>query len=208
MKKRKLVTTLLLSSTLAFTGFSNTVNAEDGAKTVYGENLPSNTDVNKDGWADVDFDASSLPQSAQNQISELSKQKDSGKLTQIEYNENVSKIFNQHRSQNTNVQNNHKTQQGERPFGGVRPNGMTQEEYQELENNVPNPNSVSTDKYNQIVKQETENKSSEQVNGQKSNYQTLPETGKVNPIDIFSIASASILLIIGTGLLLFRKKSM
>ncbi|MGW9979970.1 hypothetical protein ACUXKW_002270, partial [Staphylococcus hominis] len=36
------------------------------------------------------------------------------------------------------------------------PNGMTQEEYQELESNVPNPNSVSTEKYNQIVKNESQ----------------------------------------------------
>ncbi|MGX0019593.1 hypothetical protein ACUW6T_002335, partial [Staphylococcus hominis] len=80
MKKRTLLPTLLLASSLTFTGFPATVNAEDGAKTVYGESLPNSADTNGDDWANVDFNTSSLPQSAQNQISELSKQKDSGEL--------------------------------------------------------------------------------------------------------------------------------
>ena len=55
MKKRSLLPTLLLASSLTFTGFSATANAEDGAKTVYGENLPNSADTNGDGWANVDF---------------------------------------------------------------------------------------------------------------------------------------------------------
>lgn len=215
MKKRTLLPTLLLASSLTFTGFSATVNAEDGAKTVYGESLPNSADTNGDGWANVDFNTSSLPQSAQNQISELSKQKDSGELTQIEYNEKVSSIFNEYQSQSTDIQSNERTQQGKRPFGGVIPNGMTQEEYQELESNVPNPNSVSTEKYNQIVKnenqkianEENKNKSSEGMRNQDSNSQVLPETGESNQSDILSIIGASGLLILGISLLIFRKKS-
>ena len=231
MKKRSLLPTLLLASSLTFTGFSATANAEDGAKTVYGENLPNSADTNGDGWANVDFNTSSLPQSAQNQISELSKQKDSGELTQIEYNEKVSSVFNEYQSQSTDIQNNERTQQGKRPFGGVIPNGMTQEEYQELESNVPNPNSVSTEKYNQIVKNESQkianeenktintpqgeltpvtenkNKSSEGMKNQDSNSQVLPETGESNQSDILSIIGASGLLILGISLLIFRKKA-
>ncbi|OEK23350.1 LPXTG cell wall anchor domain-containing protein [Staphylococcus saprophyticus] len=230
MKKRTLFSTLLLASSLTFTGFSATVNAEDGAKTVYGENLPNSADTNGDGWANVDFNTSSLPQSAENQISELSKQKDSGELTQIEYNEKVSSIFNEYQSQSADIQSDERTQQGERPFGGVIPNGMTQEEYQELESNVPNPNSVSTEKYNQIVENESQkianeenktintpqgeftpvtentNKNSEEVKSKDSNSQVLPETGESNQSYILSIIGASGLLILGIGLLLFRKK--
>ena len=229
MKKRTLFSTLLLASSLTFTGFSATVNAEDGAKTVYGENLPNSADTNGDGWANVDFNTSSLPQSAENQISELSKQKDSGELTQIEYNEKVSSIFNEYQSQSADIQSDERTQQGERPFGGVIPNGMTQEEYQELESNVPNPNSVSTEKYNQIVENESQkianeenktintpqgeftavtentNKNSEEVKSKDSNSQVLPETGESNQSYILSIIGASGLLILGIGLLLFRK---
>lgn len=110
------------------------------------------------------------------------------------------------------------------------PNGMTQEEYQELESNVPNPNSVSTEKYNQIVKNESQkianeenktintpqgeltpvtenkNKSSEGMKNQDSNSEVLPETGESNQSDILSIIGASGLLILGISLLIFRKK--
>ncbi|WP_188350423.1 LPXTG cell wall anchor domain-containing protein, partial [Staphylococcus nepalensis] len=115
-------------------------------------------------------------------------------------------------------------------YGGFIPDGMTQQEYQKLENNVPNPNSVSTEKYNQIVKSEsqkianeenktintpqgelkpeieTNNNSSKDVKNQDSNSQVLPETGESNQSNILSIIGASGLLIIGIGLLLFRKK--
>ena len=111
MKKRILLPTLLFASSLTFTGFSATVNAEDGAKTVYGESLPNSSDTDGDGWANVDLNTSSLPRSAQNQISELSKQKDSGELTQIEYNEKVSSVFNEYQSQSTDIQSNERTQQ-------------------------------------------------------------------------------------------------
>ena len=110
------------------------------------------------------------------------------------------------------------------------PNGMTQEEYQELESHVPNPNSVSTEKYNQIVKNESQkianeenktintpqgeltpvtenkNKSSEGMKNQDSNSEVLPETGESNQSDILSIIGASGLLILGISLLIFRKK--
>ncbi|MFC0138163.1 LPXTG cell wall anchor domain-containing protein [Staphylococcus petrasii] len=39
------------------------------------------------------------------------------------------------------------TTQGERPYGGIPPQGMTNEQYAELEQNVPNPNSVSQQQY-------------------------------------------------------------
>ena len=51
-------------------------------------------------------------------------------------------------SSNTATTQNQQTTQGERPYGGVTPKGMTNEQYTELEQNVPNPNSVSEQQYN------------------------------------------------------------
>ncbi|WP_242470603.1 hypothetical protein [Staphylococcus hominis] len=83
---------------------------------------------------------------------------------------------------------------------------MTQEEYQELESHVPNPNSVSTEKYNQIVKNESQkianeenktintpqgvltpvtenkNKSSEGMKNQDSNSQVLQKQEKATKV--------------------------
>ncbi|HCY7565865.1 TPA: LPXTG cell wall anchor domain-containing protein [Staphylococcus aureus] len=51
-------------------------------------------------------------------------------------------------------QDSWQTKQGDRPFGGIPPKGMNEEEYSKLENNVPNPNEVSPEKYNQAVERE------------------------------------------------------
>ncbi|MDW4113102.1 LPXTG cell wall anchor domain-containing protein [Staphylococcus saprophyticus] len=228
MKTSKILLSAVLTGSLALTSTQSVANAEEeqGAKTVWGETLPSSADTNGDGWANVGFDPSGLPQSYQNEITNLTQQKDKDKISQIEYNEQVASIYEQAKQE----QQKQQTTQGERPYGGFTPDGMTQEEYQELENNVPNPNSVSTEKYNQVVKNESQkiadegnktintpqgelkptieknNKSSENVKNQDSNSQVLPETGKGNQSNILSIIGASGLLIVGVGLLLFRKK--
>ena len=46
------------------------------------------------------------------------------------------------------TQQSQQTTQGERPYGGIQPQGMTNDQYAELEQNVPNPNSVSEQQYN------------------------------------------------------------
>lgn len=48
------------------------------------------------------------------------------------------------------------TTQGDRPYGGVPPKGMTNAEYTELEQNMPKANEVSPQKYNQLLKNETQ----------------------------------------------------
>ncbi|MBU0371726.1 hypothetical protein KN506_19030, partial [Acinetobacter baumannii] len=84
---------------------------------------------------------------------------------------------------NSNQTSEQQTTQGERPYGGVTPDGMTNEEYAELEQNVPNPNEVSTEEYNQAVESETariQNESeqtSENTNASQSEVSELPETG-------------------------------
>ncbi len=98
MKKVTLFSTALIASALAFNGLGATAQADQaeepsGAKTVWGEYLPSSTDPDGDGWANTHFDASWMPQESQDKISDLSVQKDSGEITQVEYNEAVADIF-------------------------------------------------------------------------------------------------------------------
>lgn len=98
MKKVTLFSTALIASALAFSGLGATAQADQaeepsGAKTVWGEYLPSSTDPDGDGWANVGFDPTWMPQESQDKISDLSVQKDSGEITQVEYNEAVADIF-------------------------------------------------------------------------------------------------------------------
>lgn len=110
-------------------------------------------------------------------------------------------------------QQEQQTTQGERPYGGVTPDNMTNEEYAELEQNVPNPNEVSTEEYNQAVESETariQNESeqtSENTNASQSKVSELPETGseETNNTAITTMI-ATILLAVGS-LLTFKRLS-
>ena len=90
---------------------------------------------------------------------------------------------------------------------------MTNEEYAELEQNVPNPNEVSTEEYNQAVESETariQNESeqtSENTNASQSKVSELPETDseETNNTAITTIF-ATILLAVGS-LLTFKRLS-
>ncbi|PTI80741.1 hypothetical protein BU098_13150 [Staphylococcus xylosus] len=48
------------------------------------------------------------------------------------------------------------TQQGNRPFGGIPPKGMTNEEYQILEKSIPTANKVSNEEYQQLLNEEVQ----------------------------------------------------
>ena len=95
MKKATLLSTLLIAGTLTFTGLSGTAqaNEEEGAKTVWGETLPAETDTDGDGWANVGFDSTWMTQASQERITELSYEKDFGNLSQAAYIEAVADIF-------------------------------------------------------------------------------------------------------------------
>ncbi|WP_342388106.1 hypothetical protein [Salinicoccus bachuensis] len=98
MKKRTLLSSLLVSSTLVFTGMSGTAQAdeaeeEEGAKTVWGEILPAETDPDGDGWANTGFDITWMSQESQDRINELAYEKDFGELSQVEFNEKVAAIY-------------------------------------------------------------------------------------------------------------------
>ena len=97
MKKVTLLSSLLIAGAMTFTGVSGTAQAdeveEDGAKTVWGEVLPADTDPDGDGWANTGFDPTWMSQEGQNRISGLGESKDNGELSQVEYNEAVAEIF-------------------------------------------------------------------------------------------------------------------
>lgn len=96
MKKRVLLSSLFVAGALTVTGMSDTAQAneeEDGAKTLWGEILPADADPDGDGWANMGFDPSWMPQDAQNEVSELTEEKEAGNLSQVEYNEAVAEIY-------------------------------------------------------------------------------------------------------------------
>lgn len=64
---------------------------------------------------------------------------------------------NNTQQQDSNINNNEgPTQQGNRPFGGIPPKGMTNEEYQVLENNMPNANNVSSEEYEKLLNEQVQ----------------------------------------------------
>lgn len=64
---------------------------------------------------------------------------------------------NNTQQQDPNINNNEgPTQQGNRPFGGIPPKGMTIEEYQLLENNMPKANNVSNEEYEKLLNEQVQ----------------------------------------------------
>ncbi|CAD2073108.1 putative transglycosylase IsaA precursor [Jeotgalicoccus aerolatus] len=95
MKKVTVLSSLLIAGALTFTGVQGTAQAdeEEGAKTVWGEVLPADTDPDGDGWANTGFDPTWMSQEGQNRISGLAESKDNGEISQVEFNEAVAEIF-------------------------------------------------------------------------------------------------------------------
>ncbi|NWK84934.1 peptidase [Staphylococcus sp. GSSP0090] len=214
MKISKILLASTLASSIALVGVQGAANAEEGAKTVWGGTLPSSTDPDGNGWANVDFDASVLPQSYQEEIRNLTLQKDTNKLSQVEYNEQVASIYEKAKQE----QQAHTTKQGDRPYGGVTPDGMTNEEYAELEKNVPNPNEVSNEEYSQAVENETariQNNGKETTANnavgitEKSNVDTqeLPETGSSEENTVLNITLGILTATLGLSAILFSRKA-
>lgn len=64
---------------------------------------------------------------------------------------------NNTQQQDSNINNNEApTQQGNRPFGGIPPKGMTNEEYQLLENSMPKANNVSNEEYEKLLNEQVQ----------------------------------------------------
>lgn len=213
MKISKFLLASTLASSITLVGVQGAANAEEGAKTVWGGTLPSSTDPDGDGWANGDFDPSVLPQSYQEEIRNLTLQKDTNKLSQIEYNEQVANVYERAKQE----QQAHATKQGDRHYGGVTPDGMTNEEYAELEKNVPNPNEVSNEEYSQAVENETariQNNAKETTANntvgvtEKSNVATqeLPKTGSSKENTVFNITLGILTAILGVSAILYSRK--
>lgn len=203
MKLSNLILASTFASSVALTGIQGVANAADnnGAKTVWGETLPTSADPDGDGWANVDFDPSVLPQEYQEQIANLNQQKDNNVLSQVEYNEQVAKVYNQA----VQDQREHQTTQGERPYGGITPDGMTNEEYAQLEQNVPNPNDVSTEEYNRAVNEETAKLQTEHQNGNHNKSNELPATGKLNNT-VLNLSIGTLFAFVGGLAILISRK--
>lgn len=97
MKKITLFSSLLIAGALTFTGVNCTAQADevedDGAKTVWGGVLPSDTDPDGDGWANVGFEVTWMSPEGQNRVNGLAESKDNGDISQVEFNEAVAEIF-------------------------------------------------------------------------------------------------------------------
>ncbi|MCD2137778.1 hypothetical protein [Salinicoccus halitifaciens] len=95
MKKGFWLFPLFAALALMVTGLDDTAQANEteGAKTVWGEVLPAETDPDGDGWANTDFDSTWMSQEAQNEISQLAYDKDFGNLSQVAFNEAVAMIW-------------------------------------------------------------------------------------------------------------------
>lgn len=64
---------------------------------------------------------------------------------------------NNTQQQDPNINNNEgPTQQGNKPFGGIPPKGMTNEEYQLLENNLPKANNVSNEECEKLLNEQVQ----------------------------------------------------
>ncbi|TDM13445.1 LPXTG cell wall anchor domain-containing protein [Macrococcus bovicus] len=104
MRLNKLLIASLTIGTLQLPTITMTAFADEGAKTVTGEILPASTDTDGDGWANVGFDPSGLPAADLEKVNQLTIQKDSGQLSQVEYNEQVAAIFKQTSENQQSVQ--------------------------------------------------------------------------------------------------------
>lgn len=95
MKKGFWLVTLFAALALMVTGLDDTAQANDveGAKTVWGEVLPADTDPDGDGWANTDFDPTWMSQASQDEINQLAYDKDFGNLSQVAFNEAVAMIW-------------------------------------------------------------------------------------------------------------------
>lgn len=99
MKKVTLFSSLLVAGALTFTGVNNTAQADeieyDGARTVWGTVVDAESDLNGDGWSNGGYSLDWLPDNQRERISELTDQRQAGEITQVEYNEIVTDIFDE-----------------------------------------------------------------------------------------------------------------
>ncbi|GEQ04172.1 MULTISPECIES: LPXTG cell wall anchor domain-containing protein [Staphylococcus] len=220
MKKLGILGTTTLAGALLFTGVNSNADAAEFSKSDAQNSVQNfvegNPNYNLDPSSQfIDNTESDQPVSnaykigfgeTQNQSPTwLYVKKDTGEI--VDANGNVIQAAN------SNQTSEQQTTQGERPYGGVTPDGMTNEEYAELEQNVPNPNEVSTEEYNQAVESETariQNESeqtSENTNASQSEVSELPETGSEEKNSTAITTMIATILLAAGSLLTFKRFS-
>lgn len=220
MKKLGIFGTTTLAGVLLFTGVNSNADAAEISKSDAQNSVQNfvegNPNYNLDPSSQfIDNTESDQPVSnaykigfgeTQNQSPTwLYVKKDTGEI--VDANGNVIQAAN------SNQTSEQQTTQGERPYGGVTPDGMTNEEYAELEQNVPNPNEVSTEEYNQAVESETariQNESeqtSENTNASQSEVSELPETGSEEKNSTAITTMIATILLAAGSLLTFKRFS-
>ncbi|PTE95388.1 hypothetical protein BUY36_13660, partial [Staphylococcus cohnii] len=162
MKKLGVFGTTTLAGALLFTGVNSNADAaefskSDATKSVqnFVEGYP-NYNVSEDTqFIDVTDDDQPISNAYKIGFGEKQNQAPTLIYVKKDTGDIVDAYGNVLQAANSNQTSEQQTTQGERPYGGVAPDGMTNEEYAELEQNVPNPNKVSTEEYNQAIQNET-----------------------------------------------------
>lgn len=99
MKKVTLFSSLLVAGALTFTSVNDTAKADeieyDGARTVWGTVTDAESDLNGDGWYDGGYSLDWLPQDQRDRVTQLTEERQAKEITQIEYNETLTKIFDE-----------------------------------------------------------------------------------------------------------------
>ena len=143
---------LLLSSFLVLAACGNEEESMlDDKKETKSENKAKETDKEKESGKKEDKSNNNDEKSNEEVANNANKPNKTSQEKQKMENQNNTQ------QQDSNINNNEgPTQQGNRPFGGIPPKGMTNEEYQVLENNMPNANNVSSEEYEKLLNEQVQ----------------------------------------------------
>jgi len=220
MKKLGVLGTTTLAGALLFTGVNSNADAAEFSKSDATNSVQNfvegnpNYNVSEDTqFIDVTDDDQPISNAYKIGFGEKQNQAPTLVYVKKDTGDIVDAYGNVLQAANSNQTSEQQTTQGERPYGGVTPDGMTNEEYAELEQNVPNPNEVSTEEYNQAVESETariQNESeqtSENTNASQSEVSELPETGSEEKNSTAITTMIATILLAAGSLLTFKRFS-
>ncbi|HLR18608.1 MAG TPA: hypothetical protein VK115_01670 [Staphylococcus sp.] len=148
----KKFTFLLLTSFLMLAACGNEEESKlDDKKETKSENKDKETDIEKESGKKEDKSNNNDEKPNEEVANNANKPNETSQEKQKMENQNNTQ------QQDSNTNNNEgPTQQGNRPFGGIPPKGMSNEEYQVLENNMPNANNVSNEEYEKLLNEQVQ----------------------------------------------------
>lgn len=143
---------MLLASFLLLAACGNEEESKlDDKKETKSEDKDKETDKEKESDKKEDKSDSKDEKSNEEVVNNENKPNETSQEKQKMENKNNTQ------QQDPNINNNEgPTQQGNRPFGGIPPKGMTNEEYQLLENNMPKANNVSNEEYEKLLNEQVQ----------------------------------------------------